>query len=342
MKNDFKSNLRGLVRGMLLVRGLEAAGLWATATGLVSVVVVWGVSWFVDLGIISLVPLVMMLIGGFAGAVWTILRGVDFTQVARFIDSRYALPQHLSTGAELLGNFSNNLNSIDSDVSACVYKNGLADLKSLPPRINFWILTRRTGFALLLTIAMCGLLAVGVLGAEKGNVKLSEISAVKRAGWERAYRDAAASEQNSRQREQLVSAADAIKMNDESRFNRIIQQLRREGLEITMGQVSSSGRDSNGPGNGESQPDINVKNSGSGKATSRNVENGDQGEFRVLVYDPAYFRGTSESPNFQLRSGLRSVPLQSAWEDACQKAASDLREGKVPAECRDIIRAFYE
>ena len=338
MKSEFESNLRGLARRMLLVRGIEAAGFCAIASGLVSVGVVWVFSWFADIGIISLLPLVMMLIGAFTGAMRVLLRGESLVQVARFLDSRYTLRQHLSTGAELLET------SPDSDISACVYNKALADLRFLPPGINFWILTRRTGFALLLTIAMCGLLAVSVLGAKNKNVKLSKMPAIKRAELERAYRDAAALEQNFRKREHLLSAADAIKINDESRFDRIVQQLRREGFKLSMGQVSSGAPGSDGAGSGESPSgvkDPNIKGSGTDEALSTNAANANGEEFRVLVYDPVYSRDASDSPDFQLRSGLRSVPLQSAWADACERAASNLRDGKVPTEYRKIIRAFF-
>jgi hypothetical protein len=341
MKSEFESNLRHLARKMLLVRSLEAGSFCATAAGLVSVGVVWAASWFADIGMISLIPLGIMLIGGFAGAMLVLLRGINFTQVARFLDSRYTLPQHLSTGAELL---ENTPNSPDSDVAACVYNRGLLDIKSLPPRINFWTLTRRTGFALLLTIAICGLLAVGVLGAGEGGIKLSEISAVKRAELERAYRDAAIAEQNPRNREGLLAAAEAIKINDAHRFNQIIQQLRREGLELSLSQISSGALGSNRAGKGGSLPDVknvSTKNSTSDGASPANVENQNRGEFRVLVYDPGYSRGASKASDFGVRSVPRSVPLQSAWEEACQHAASDLQDGKVPVEYRDIVRRFF-
>ncbi|MCK5114286.1 MAG: hypothetical protein KAR11_05940 [Phycisphaerae bacterium] len=343
MKREFESNLQRLARRMLLVRAGETAAFCAIPAGLAGAGVVWAFSWFTtnNVGAISLVPLGAMLVAGITGAGWALFRGVSLVQAARFIDSRYALRDHISTGGELLG-------GEDTPVAACVFQKALADIKSLPVRINFWRRTRRTAFALLLTLAICGLLAIAVMATPRG-VELGELSSVQRVGLEQAYRRAATSEQNLQHRNSLLAAADAIKTIDPERFEELTQQLRRQGLEISLQQVANSTAAGAGVGDDESAMKSPTSASSEDSAADLPPSHSageDPRELRVLVYDPGYFQsytdgnGASESGSSP-RAKLRDVPLQSAWASACQTANANLRTSSVPPEYRAIVRAFF-
>lgn len=339
--NDLPIMLRRFRRVMLRARLLEAAARGAIVGGIVAagLMILLTLDWrgfsALDVFPVWILPAIFLPAGGLAGCCFAWLRGVSEFQAARRLDRRYDLKDHLGTASELLraGDASSE--------AAFVYAQATRAGQTLPRRLDFWRCSRRTPAVLLLTVLLCGALLLLPGRADRLADRLLAADARQREAMKASLGRAA--KQAAPETKQLLSdLARVIEVRDEAELRRILETLRRAGLDVyeilaanvppEMAALKTSGGGEVGKTTPQ-RPDANL--------TQTNSTNLSSGGSVTTVHHPRYTADASEAASSAgIPIPAENEPIQVAWREALARAARADTGFPIPGRYCPILQGF--
>jgi hypothetical protein len=325
--------LRRASRRILARRVIENAGLGVVVGGLAassSQIVLW----------LAGTPhrtagIIILLVALLGAAVAALMKGVSLRQAARYIDSRAALDERLTTAVELAA-------VADSSPAArCVYAQASQAAGSVEAaRINLWVRGRVTAGAAVLAVLLCGattMLPQSRSADERILDALAQMSpeAVKALAEEFA-RAAQTAEADA---PLLARAARAVKRKDARALAAILDDLRRRGVKLVrivspevLAVATAGGSDGHGA-------------SATRPASPESVRIAGHAGGAVHVWDPLYDKlglpHRSTTRTAVVDNPPTAVRYRDAWYAARLRAAGALRGGGIPPEHRRMVREFF-
>ncbi|MBN1943435.1 MAG: hypothetical protein JW849_09110 [Phycisphaerae bacterium] len=331
--------LKRFRRTLLFARMLEMAVWGAILGGIVAAVVmilrVWEWQGGLVLSEVSawMIPVVLLPAGAILGAAVAWLRGASELQAAVLLDRRYDLKERLSTARELLtaGDASGE--------AKFVYAQAATAGRSLPRRLDVWRCSRRTPAALALVILFCGALLLLPGPDDRLAAKLLAADAIQRdAMIQKLLR--AAEKADPETRGVLTELTGVIEARDEKELHRLLEQLRRAGLDVREMLPEEAG-------------DLPPVSSGEGRFTETDTETAfslPREKERTTgavtaVGHPRY--ADHASPPAETTPSRVAPPISAgetpemlAWRAARARAAQADLDSPVPLRYRAILRAF--
>ena len=324
---------------MLGRRAIEAAGLGVIVGGLAASA---GqiVFWIADrphraAGILILAA------GLLAGVIVALIKGVSPRQAARYLDSRAALDERLTTAVELASAGDR------SPAARCVYAQASEAARSAEASaVSLWVRGRVTAAGAMLAVLLCGSLLMLPQRRSAGERIIDALAgmspeAVKALAEEFARAARAADATNA---PSLERASEATKRKDARALAAILAELKRGGVRLVkivrpdvLALATAGGSDANG--SGETGPAV------SSSKHPRRYAGGP-----VHVWDPLYDKLNSARRSTTQRAGVEdpspvvSYPVVSyndAWSAARLRAAGALRTSSIPPEYRRMVRDFF-
>jgi len=334
MRADVSAYLGRVARRATACRAVEGAGVGLIAAGLsaaVVQVVLWGFGVPGALIAIGLLALGTVL-GAGAGAVL----GAGVSRAAGMLDARAGLDERLTTAAELARAGD------EGPAARCVYAQALEALNRPEVRnVSLWRRTRRTGAGVALVLMLCGTLAIlpaRRTRAERLAGALDEMPRKVRRELADQFRSAAAD--RPAEVGLLVRAAKAVEIRDPAALRKVLDELRRRGLEVTEIVAPEVLSRATGAGGGE-----DIGGTAAAKpATGNDPKAAPARGGSVPVWDPLYekfVRLSGSDGNGGADRGGPVVAYEDAWALARRRAGDALARGAVPHEYRRMVREFF-
>ncbi|MFP4105361.1 MAG: hypothetical protein ACLFVU_04635 [Phycisphaerae bacterium] len=273
----------------------------------------------------------LILLGALLGGVTQLLRRPGALSAAREADRRAQLPQQVTTAAELAGG-----DKTDPFADAVV-ADALRQLRSEQFRnVRFWNRGRGTAGALVLGVALAGLLAV-VADASRPAEKLfvpdvAQMPAGQREELAKAFRKAADSNAENGPTGLLRQGAIAVEAGSEQELREIIAQLKAAGYSLTdfVPQAALAG---SGMGTAAGKEDLTAPDS----TPDGSPANEPSSDRIVRVWDPDY----GSRPVGEPAQEQRFLNYEDAWKQAELRAARSGADPRVPAEVRPVVRKYF-
>jgi len=333
MPDEVLKYLRRTSRRILLRRAIEAAGLGVIVGGLAAAA---GQIVFWMAGRPHRAAGIMILAAGLlAGAIVALIKGVSSRQAARYVDSRAALDERLTTAVELAAAGDR------SPAAQCVYAQAARAARSAEASaVSLWVRGRVTAAGAMLAVLLCGALVMLPQHRGAGERIINALGGMSpeavKALAEEFARAARAADANA---PLLARAAKATRQKDARVLAAILADLRRRGVRLVrivrpdvLALATAGGSDANGSVETRPAPP---------STTGPNRYAGGP----VHVWDPLYGKFNSGRRSTTQTAGTDDPPpvvnYSDAWTAARLRAAGALRTGSIPPEYRRMVRDFF-
>jgi hypothetical protein len=333
MPDEVLKYLRRTSRRMLGRRAIEAAGLGVIVGGLAAAagqIVFWiGGRPHRAAGILILAA------GLLAGAIVALIKGVSLRQAARYVDSRAALDERLTTAVELASAGDR------SPAAQCVYAQASEAARSAEASaVSLWVRGRVTAAGAMLAVLLCGALLMLPQRRSIGDQIIDSLGRISpeavKALAEEFARAARTAEANA---PLLARGAEAIRKKDARALAAILADLQRRGVRLVrivrpevLTVVTAGGSDANGSAG--TRPAV---------PSSKHPQRYAGGP--VHVWDPLYDKLNSARRSTTQRGGGEDPPpvvsYNDAWSAARLRAAGALKTSSIPPEYRRMVRDFF-